>query len=141
MLPARVITDTRMMSGLAPGVRMRARGRGYQLSQRCRKLIEELFGEAKDWHWLRVGFPIYEQSWRFLSRHRHCCPQHGRRTTPRAPRAIGRSRARSHRSRVAYFLSRPSASWAFCAERLRSPFLHATSACRTRAAAWFTLGA
>jgi hypothetical protein len=34
-------------------VRMRARGAGYQLSQRARKLIEELFGEAKDWHGLR----------------------------------------------------------------------------------------
>jgi transposase len=34
-------------------VRMRARGLGYQLSQRCRKTIEELFGEAKDWHGLR----------------------------------------------------------------------------------------
>jgi transposase len=34
-------------------VRMRRRGAGYQLSQRCRKLIEELFGEAKDWHGLR----------------------------------------------------------------------------------------
>jgi transposase len=34
-------------------VRMRVRGRGYQLSQRCRKKIEELFGEAKDWHGLR----------------------------------------------------------------------------------------
>ena len=34
-------------------VRMRVRGAGYQLSQRCRKLIEELFGEAKDWHGLR----------------------------------------------------------------------------------------
>jgi hypothetical protein len=32
---------------------MRQRGRGYQLSQRCRKLIEELFGEGKDWHGLR----------------------------------------------------------------------------------------
>ena len=30
-----------------------ARGAGYRLSQRCRKLIEELFGEAKDWHGLR----------------------------------------------------------------------------------------
>jgi transposase len=42
--------------GSAPAharVRMRARGRGYQLSQRCRKLIEELFGEGKDWHGLR----------------------------------------------------------------------------------------
>jgi len=34
-------------------VRMRGRGLGYQLSQRCRKKIEELFGEAKDWHGLR----------------------------------------------------------------------------------------
>jgi transposase len=34
-------------------VRMRARGIGYQLSQRCRKLIEEVFGEGKDWHGLR----------------------------------------------------------------------------------------
>jgi transposase len=34
-------------------VRMRVRGMGYQLSQRCRKLIEELFGEGKDWHGLR----------------------------------------------------------------------------------------
>jgi hypothetical protein len=34
-------------------VRLRARGKGYRLSQRCRKKIEELFGEAKDWHGLR----------------------------------------------------------------------------------------
>jgi len=34
-------------------VRMRARGAGYRLSQRSRKMIEELFGEAKDWHGLR----------------------------------------------------------------------------------------
>jgi transposase len=34
-------------------VRMRQRGLGYRLSQRCRKLIEELFGEGKDWHGLR----------------------------------------------------------------------------------------
>lgn len=34
-------------------VRMRARGSGYKLSQRCRKKIEELFGEAKDWHGMR----------------------------------------------------------------------------------------
>ena len=34
-------------------VRMRVRGAGYRLSQRCRKLIEELFGEGKDWHGLR----------------------------------------------------------------------------------------
>src|SRR5213594_1025741 len=34
-------------------VRMRRRGFGYQMSQRCRKKIEELFGEGKDWHGLR----------------------------------------------------------------------------------------
>jgi hypothetical protein len=34
-------------------VRARARGRAYALSQRCRKKIEELFGEAKDRHGLR----------------------------------------------------------------------------------------
>ncbi len=34
-------------------VRMRVRGKSYRLSQRCRKKIEELFGEAKDWHGLR----------------------------------------------------------------------------------------
>jgi len=34
-------------------VRMRERGQGYQLSQRNRKKIEELFGEGKDNHGLR----------------------------------------------------------------------------------------
>lgn len=34
-------------------VRMRQRGIGYQLSQRCRKKIEELFGEGKENHGLR----------------------------------------------------------------------------------------
>ncbi|MBY0399268.1 transposase [Myxococcota bacterium] len=34
-------------------VRMRQRGQGYKLSQRCRKLIEELFGEGKEYHGLR----------------------------------------------------------------------------------------
>jgi len=47
-----VATDTRG-SAEAHAVRMRARGRGYQLSHRRRKLIEELFGEGKDWHGLR----------------------------------------------------------------------------------------
>jgi hypothetical protein len=32
---------------------MRVRGLGYQLSQRARKKIEELFGKGKDWHGLR----------------------------------------------------------------------------------------
>lgn len=34
-------------------VRMRRRGIGYRLSQRCRKLIEEFFGEGKELHGLR----------------------------------------------------------------------------------------
>ena len=34
-------------------VRMRVRGKAYRLSQRCRKKIEELYGEGKDWHGLR----------------------------------------------------------------------------------------
>jgi transposase len=34
-------------------VRMRQRGQGYQLSQRSRKKLEELFGEGKDNHGLR----------------------------------------------------------------------------------------
>jgi len=34
-------------------VRMRQRGVGYKLSQRCRKQIEELFGEGKEYHGLR----------------------------------------------------------------------------------------
>jgi hypothetical protein len=36
-------------------MRMLVRGAAYQLSQRCRKLIEELFGEGKDWHSRRRG--------------------------------------------------------------------------------------
>ena len=34
-------------------IRMRQRGFGFGLSQRARKLIEELWGEGKDWHGLR----------------------------------------------------------------------------------------
>ena len=34
-------------------VRMRHRGKGYKMSQRCRKRIEELFGEGKEYHGLR----------------------------------------------------------------------------------------
>jgi transposase len=49
-------------------VRKRARGRGYLLSQRCRKKIEELFGEGKDWHGLRRFrrrglHPVREEAW------------------------------------------------------------------------------
>ena len=32
---------------------MRRRGEPYRLSQRCRKKIEELFGEGKEFHGLR----------------------------------------------------------------------------------------
>ena len=48
------IAATEKGSALAHArVRMRQRGIGYQVSQRCRKKIEELFGEAKDWHGMR----------------------------------------------------------------------------------------
>ncbi len=49
-------------------VRMRQRDVGYRLSQRCRKKIEELFGEAKDWHGLRRFrrsrlYRVREETW------------------------------------------------------------------------------
>jgi transposase len=48
-----IATEARGSSAAHTRVRMRERGLGYRLSQRCRKLIEELFGEGKDWHGLR----------------------------------------------------------------------------------------
>jgi transposase len=48
-----IAADTRGSQLAHARVRMRQRGVGYQLSQRCRKKIEELFGEGKDWHGLR----------------------------------------------------------------------------------------
>jgi transposase len=48
-----VAVDARRRRPAHARVRMRVRGLGYQLSQRCRKKIEELFGEGKDWHGLR----------------------------------------------------------------------------------------
>ncbi len=48
-----VAADTRGRQRAHTRVRMRVRGLGYQLSQRARKKIEELFGEGKDWHGLR----------------------------------------------------------------------------------------
>jgi len=48
-----IAADTRGSSHSHMRVRMRRRGVGYRLSQRCRKKIEELFGEGKDWHGLR----------------------------------------------------------------------------------------
>ena len=48
-----IATEARGSSAAHTRVRMRQRGLGYRLSQRCRKLIEELFGEGKEWHGLR----------------------------------------------------------------------------------------
>jgi transposase len=48
-----VATERRGRRAAHARVRMRERGAGYRMSQRCRKLIEELFGEGKDWHGLR----------------------------------------------------------------------------------------
>jgi transposase len=48
-----IAADARGRQAAHARVRMRVRGLGYQLSQRCRKTIEELFGEGKDWHGLR----------------------------------------------------------------------------------------
>lgn len=48
-----VATEDRGSSPAHARVRMRRRGLAYRLSQRCRKKIEELFGEAKDLHGLR----------------------------------------------------------------------------------------
>jgi transposase len=48
-----IAADARNRRPAHARVRMRVRGLGYRLSQRCRKQIEELFGEGKDWHGLR----------------------------------------------------------------------------------------
>ena len=48
-----IAVDPRYRRRAHARVRMRVRGLGYRLSQRCRKQIEELFGEGKDWHGLR----------------------------------------------------------------------------------------
>jgi transposase len=48
-----IAVDPRGQQPAHARVRRRVRGLGYQLSQRCRKRIEELFGEGKDWHGLR----------------------------------------------------------------------------------------
>jgi transposase len=48
-----IATDVRGSQLAHARVRMRVRGIGYRLSQRARKKIEELFGEAKDWHGMR----------------------------------------------------------------------------------------
>jgi len=48
-----IAADKRGSSRLHMRVRMRQRGRPYYWSQRCRKKIEELFGEGKEYHGLR----------------------------------------------------------------------------------------
>ena len=48
-----IAVDWRQRRRAHARVRMRVRGLSYRLSQRCRKKIEELFGEGKDWHGLR----------------------------------------------------------------------------------------
>lgn len=48
-----IATDPRARRPAHARVRRRVGGRAYELSQRARKKIEELFGEAKDWHGLR----------------------------------------------------------------------------------------
>ena len=48
-----IAADKRGCSRLHKRVRMRRRGEPYRLSQRCRKKIEELFGEGKDLYGLR----------------------------------------------------------------------------------------
>jgi len=48
-----IAADTRGSSLAHQRVRMRQRGEPYRLSQRCRKKIEELFGEGKEFHGLR----------------------------------------------------------------------------------------
>jgi transposase len=48
-----IATDTRGSAEAHRRVRHRRWGEAYRLSQHCRKKIEELFGEAKDWHGLR----------------------------------------------------------------------------------------
>jgi transposase len=48
-----IATESRGSSTAHARVRMQQTGLAYRLSQRCRKLIEELFGEGKDWHGLR----------------------------------------------------------------------------------------
>ena len=47
---------------------MRRRGFAYRMSQRCRKKIEELFGEGKEYHGLRrfrrrTLFRVREETW------------------------------------------------------------------------------
>ena len=63
-----IAADTRGSSRLHVRVRMRQRGMAYRLSQRCRKKIEELFGEGKEFHGLRRFrrrklYRVREETW------------------------------------------------------------------------------
>ena len=63
-----IAADTRGSSRLHMRVRMRGRGLAYRLSQRCRKKIEELFGEGKEFHGLRRFrrrqlYRVREETW------------------------------------------------------------------------------
>jgi transposase len=63
-----IAADTRGSSRLHMRVRMRQRGLAYRLSQRCRKKIEELFGEGKEFHGLRRFrrrklYRVREETW------------------------------------------------------------------------------
>jgi len=63
-----IAADTQGSSRLHMRVRMRRRGFAYRMSQRCRKKIEELFGEGKEYHGLRrfrrrTLFRVREETW------------------------------------------------------------------------------
>lgn len=63
-----IAADTRGSSRLHMRVRMRQRGQPYYWSQRCRKKIEELFGEGKEFHGLRRFrrrrlYRVREETW------------------------------------------------------------------------------
>jgi len=63
-----IAADTRGSSSAHMRVRMRKRGMPYRLSQRCRKKIEELFGEGKEFHGLRRFrrrqlYRVREETW------------------------------------------------------------------------------
>ncbi len=63
-----IAADQRGSSPLHMRVRMRQRGQPYYWSQRCRKKIEELFGEGKEFHGLRRFrrrrlYRVREETW------------------------------------------------------------------------------
>jgi len=63
-----IAADKRGSSRVHMRVRMRQRGQPYYWSQRCRKKIEELFGEGKEYHGLRrfrrrCLYRVREEAW------------------------------------------------------------------------------